>query len=430
MREDNGNAPMKIVHVNTNSAAGGAATVMSRLAGMQRAAGDQVSFVVGLDDSGDPDVHRFPFQRNSLRDHIDRRVRRYFNLLEAVSGNQYSFQPRIGALKRMEVIHGADVVHVHNTHGGYIHPAAIPQLSRSKPVVWTLHDQWTFTGHCACFVECDRWRDGCGNCPDLNLYPSILWDNTRVLWRRKRNAYRNARFTLTVPSRWMEGLLADSMLSHLPVQYVPNGVDPDVFRPSDRAAARAALGIPPDRFVVLFAANIGSNNPWKGFNYLCEALDRVAAARPADDLYLLVIGNKSGFGDFPFESRWEGSVQSEHVMAAYYNSADLFILPSIAENSPLTVIESLACATPVVAFDVGGVRELVAHRENGYLARYKDAEDLANGVLWVRGLDTASRQQLGERGAAFVRSRHTLRHQRVEFDNIYRELLPEGVREA
>jgi glycosyltransferase involved in cell wall biosynthesis len=414
---------MNILHVNTNESRGGAAKVARRLIDAQRTLGHTAKFLVGRRKTILPDVVTYPPSAGSLkRDRIIEYGLRILAILERRLGIQYCLRSPNWILRRMKIINDADLIHIHNLHGGYLNLWAVSELSRIKPVVWTLHDEWAYTGHCACTLGCDRWQTGCGKCPDLSIYPAISIDTTRSLWKIKSRSYARGNFTVTAPSNWLLRRVERSMLSGRPVMYIPNGVRSEIFYPRGREATREALGLPRDKRIVIFAANAGSRNPWKGYSYLVEALKKLTISQ-MPDLLLLAIGDNTSGVDIKTECRWEGRIEDENVMAAYYSAADVFVLPSMAENSPLTVIESMACGTPVVAFDVGGVPELIDHRSSGYIARYRDSDDLAEGIRWILDLDITTYRAMSEAGMKKVRENHMLDQTVNEYLDLYQSVI-------
>ena len=414
---------MKILHVNTDNGFGGAAKVAQRLMTHQRSLGHEVEMLVGYASRGSADVRQFPFPTGTARAWIYSRLRLPISAVEQFSGMQYQLRPPSSVFLNHPAVQRADVIHFHNTHGGFLNLNTVASTSRSKPVVWTLHDEWAFTGHCACTVGCRRWKEGCGSCPDLDLYPRIRVDTTALLWKLKDRAYANAgSIAISAPSKWLLDEVSESMLKGFHRYHVPNAIDPETFHQRDKAEARAALNLPQDRFVVMFAANLGTKNVWKGVNYLQDALAQLASDVGTKPL-LLIIGSDDPLPGLDLPSRCEGRVEGEAAMARYYAAADVFMLPSISENSPLTVIESLACGTPVVAFDVGGIGELVHHQKTGYLAKYRDAADLANGVRWIRGLDEHASERLATNGRRLISEGHTLELQTRAFDDVYQEAI-------
>jgi glycosyltransferase involved in cell wall biosynthesis len=239
--------------------------------------------------------------------------------------------------------------------------------------VWQLHDQWGLTGHVAYSLDCERWRRGCGTCPYLDEYPRLRNDTTALLYRLKDRVYSASRLTLVVPSRWMADIVAASpLLGRFPVRYIPTGIDLAVFKPGDRDEARRRLRLPLHRKIVFFAAaNI--NERRKGLHLLAEALRRLE-----DPPLLLVAG--SGTVARGIETRYLGSVLDEEVLADAYRAADVFAVPTLADVLTQTAPESIACGTPCVSFDRGGVIDVVRHLETGYQARFGDVDELANGL--------------------------------------------------
>src|SRR5919198_1169298 len=185
-----------------------------------------------------------------------------------------------------------DIVHCHNLHGGYFDLRALPWLSARVPVVLTLHDAWLLSGHCAHSFDCERWRTGCGHCPDLTIDPAIRRDATAHNWRRKREIFQNSRLYVATPSRWLMRKVEDSMLATGIVErrVIPNGVDLAVFRPSDGRASRAALGISDEALVILFAATAIRRNMWKDYATVQEAVGRASEALSGRPVVFLALG--------------------------------------------------------------------------------------------------------------------------------------------
>ncbi len=280
----------------------------------------------------------------------------------------------------------ADVIQFHNLHSNYFNIHLLPEIAAQKPVVWTLHDMWAFTGHCAYAFDCPRWQTGCGACPlltgtgrGLGYPPPTLFDRTRQVWRSKQSIYGSAPLHIVTPSVWLEKLVKESVLaSAASIQCIPNGLNLQTFQPLPQREARRELNLPPHDRVILFVAHKGKSYR-KGFPLLLQALERIPDTFAVT---LLTIGET---GRVPeqiehFTRHDLGSLTSEHDLARAYSAADIFVTPTLADNQPLVVIEALACGTPVVAFNVGGLQEMVHHMETGYLARSKDVGDLARGI--------------------------------------------------
>jgi glycosyltransferase involved in cell wall biosynthesis len=313
--------------------------------------------------------------------------------------------------------HRPEILHGHNLHGGYFDLRALPWLSRQVPFVLTLHDAWLLSGHCAHSFDCERWRIGCGHCPDLTIYPAVPRDATAENWRRKRAIYARSRLYVATPSEWLAKRVRASMLSEAAadLRVIPNGVDRTVFRPHPQAAARAELGIDRDRLVLLFAANGIRRNIWKDYRTLREAIALLAAQRPDLPLVLLGLGENS-----PPERIGEAQVRfvphqrDPVVVARYYQAADLYVHAARVDTFPTTVIEALACGVPVVATAVGGVPEQVRplsdRHATGILTPPGDPAALARAVGDLLG-DDALRRGLAANAAADAAARFDLERQ-------------------
>jgi glycosyltransferase involved in cell wall biosynthesis len=344
------------------------------------------------------------------------------SLTEALS-LQYLFLPSSWALLRHPWFRAADVVQLYNTHGGYFSHSVLGVASRRKPFVWRLSDMWPLTGHCCYSYDCDRWKSGCGSCPLLTDEPALRADRTALLWRAKQHIYAGANVTLVAPSRWIAGLAAQSpLVRHWPVEVIPNGLDLSLFRPINRAAAREVLGLPQDEAVVLFSS-VETRAYRKGGTFVAEAVNALKGKTRAP-FRLLVVGNRA--------CEWENAVgvpvtaidavKDDQLLATLYSAADLFVHPALADNLPNGVLESLACGTPVVAFDVGGVAEAVRPMETGYLARHTDAQDLAEGMKRLLD-DSGLRRRLGTRCREVAEAEYGMELQTQRFEALYQTVL-------
>lgn len=283
-----------------------------------------------------------------------------------------------------------DVIHCHNLHGAYFDLRELAPMSRRVPLAMTLHDEWTFTGHCAYGIGCERWRTGCGRCPDLTLYPAIPRDATRANWSAKRDIYRQSRLYVSTPSQWLMDRATVSILAEGAAGWrvIPNGVDRSVFRPGDRSAARARLGLSTEPFVLLFTANLARRSPFKDWETVSEAAVRAAAAVAGRSILCLALGDEGPTQRFENgELRFIPYRTDLAEIAAYYQAADLYLHAAKAENLPTTILEALATGLPVVATAVGGIPEEVrslAGAPGGWSGACAAAED-ATGVLIAPG---------------------------------------------
>lgn len=276
-----------------------------------------------------------------------------------------------------------DLVHAHNLHGDFFDLRALVPMSLDAPVVWTLHDTWALTGHCAYFIDCRRWETGCGACPDLRRAPAVRRDATAENWERKRRIYAMSRLAVVTPSRWLMDQVERSTLRPWRAEVIANGVDRSVFRPGDRAAARAELGLPQDALVCLYVAmSASAANPYKDVATVADAI-ALAAGQSEGRVVFVGLGGDARPGDDP-RFVYPGYVADARLMARYYQAADVLLHAAHAEVFGLAIAEALACATPVIATAVGGIPELVADGVNGWLVARGDSAAMARRLLELR----------------------------------------------
>ena len=273
----------------------------------------------------------------------------------------------------------AEILHFHGVHG-FINYLALPALTKSKSSVFTLHDMWCLTGHCAISYDCDRWKIGCGNCPYPNAIPPVLRDATHVEWKLKEEIYNNSNLIIVTPSKWLTEKAKQSLLSHFPIYHIPDGVDMETFKPLDSVYCRSLLGIPQSKKVLMFAA-VELNQFNKGGDLLLAALNSLPVSLKRE-LLLLLLGNK---GEALAEatdihSINLGYVNDDGLKAIAYSAADLFVLPSRAEAFGLVALESMACGTPVVSFRIGGLTDLIRPGITGSLAEPENAKELSDNI--------------------------------------------------
>ena len=361
-------------------------------------------------------------------------------LLEAYGIENFHFS----GSRRLLDLGGArpDIVHCHNLHGGYFDLRVLPRLSREVPVVATLHDAWLLSGHCAHSFDCERWRSGCGHCPDLSIYPSLKHDGTAYNWRRKQRIFAKSRLYVATPSAWLMRKVDESILAAGIVEsrVIPNGVDLGTFRPGDRARARAMLNIPADARVILFTGYGIRRNIWKDYETMRAAISRVAEQLRGENVLFIGLGEESPPERLrSAEFRFVGYVSDGEEVARYYQAADMYIHAAKVDTFPNSVLEALACGIPVVATAVGGIPEQVKplaglgagapevprhgpDEATGILVAAGDAEDMANSLLaLVR--DVGLRERLGANAQDDARERFDLEHQAQAYLTWYRELL-------
>jgi glycosyltransferase involved in cell wall biosynthesis len=400
---------LNVLHISESDAAGGAGRAAYKLHRGLNGLGHLSRMLVGRKVTRDADIR--PLKRNLVWRALDRASGQLLDLLSL----QYVFYPSSFGVLADEWFRSADVVQLHNLHGSYFGFSALPALTSRRPVVWQLHDQWGMTGHVAYSLDCERWRHGCGACPYLGEYPRLRRDTTSLLWRLKETVYDHSKLTLVVPSQWMSDLVAASpLLSRFNVRYIPTGIDLEVFRPGPQQEARRRLLLPLDRRIVFFAAaNI--NERRKGLHLLAEALRRL------DDPPLLLVAG-SGTVARGIETRYLGTVMDEEVLADAYRAADVFAVPTLADVLTQTAPESIACGTPCIAFDRGGVTDVVRHMQTGYSVRFGNIDSFAEGLRTLLG-DDELLARLGRRCREVAEQEFSVDVQVQRYAGLYEELV-------
>lgn len=281
----------------------------------------------------------------------------------------------------------ADVIHLHWINQGMLSLKNIEKiLTSGKPVVWTMHDMWPCTGICHHARECTHYHTECHNCPFIHG-GSKKKDLSTTIFRRKLKTYAQGKITFVAVSQWLEQEARKSrLLQDQNVVSILNPINTNLFKPRNKMDARRALKLPTDKQLLMFGAHKATNKR-KGMDYLVEACRILQQLHPefTANLGLIVIGGESDkVGDLislPIYSM--GYVNDTKILVELYNSADLYVTPSLEEAMGYTVMEAMACGTPCVGFNVGGIPEMIDHLHNGYIAQYKSSEDFANGIYWT-----------------------------------------------
>lgn len=277
----------------------------------------------------------------------------------------------------------ADIIHLHWVNQGYLSLNSIQKLlNMGKPVVWTLHDMWPFTGGCHYNGNCHEFLESCGHCPFLKN-PSVK----DLSWQQlatKKKIYKSANLHIVTCSKWLKSLASESTLfRNKPCTVIPNPIDTDFYHPMDKQECRAKLKLPADKKLLMFgAANI--NDPRKGIRYLVEALNLLHDNFPVlhDKLEVIIFG-KTKHGEhlnIPFKTHFMRYITNTKTLVQLYSAADAYVLPSLQDNLPNTVMEAMSCATPVIGFRIGGVPEMIEHEKSGYLSEVRNSLSLSNGI--------------------------------------------------
>jgi glycosyltransferase involved in cell wall biosynthesis len=303
-----------------------------------------------------------------------------------------------------------DIVLACNLHGGYFDLRALATLSQHIPVAIRPGDGWLATGHCAVPATCERWRSGCGRCPDLGRPPAVRHDLTRLNWLRKRRVYRSARWSVIAPSVWQQNRLDQSIVRHAQGSrhVIRNGVDQSIFHPGSQDDARQILGLPSGRLIGLVVANLGWHSPSKDFQTLRSALVGLLQRRGQTPIDILVIGGERSSETF-------GAVTVHHrphcgspgQLASYYQAADFLLNPTREETFSNVIAEAMCCALPVVASKVAAVPEIVRDGETGLLVAPTDVKELSV-ALGRLARDDALRRKISIAAAAYAKLEFSL----------------------
>lgn len=456
---------MRILLVSTSDIGGGAERSAWSLLNAYVAQGHKSWLAVGHKKSDDPDIVLIPNESSTSRwskmwDDMGMRLEqkapdspgiyRIASLARLLGNPRRWIDVRRGyenfhfpgTWRLLDLVDRPQIVHCFNLHGDYFDLRALSWMSTKAPVVVDLRDAWLLSGHCAHSFDCDRWKSGCGHCPDLNLYPALGRDGTAFNWRRKRDIYRASRLYVCSPSHWLMRKVEQSMLAPAIVQsrVIPTGVDLTIYQPGDKAAARRALDLPRDAKVLLFAANHLRRNVWKDYNTLEIAIARVGKQCDPGNIHLLALGEDSPDGKIgETQVHFVPNQADPKTVAMYYRAADIYVHAARADTFPRVVLEALACGIPVVATAVGGIPEQIrplqgfnstsersytAQEATGILTQPGDPEEMALGIERLLRNDSL-RHQLARNARADAVRRFDLQIQARCYIEWYRAILEE-----
>jgi glycosyltransferase involved in cell wall biosynthesis len=373
---------MRILHVSTHDRKGGAAIAAYRLHQGLLGCGQNSQMFVYFRRQNDKtirSVYEVPGktaqQSVRLSMWLNRRIKLHLRSQSVWSANLI---PSYVARQINEL--NPDIVHLHWVADGFLPISALSHIK--APIVWTLHDMWPFTGGCHYTGDCTRFQEACGRCPQLHSQREH--DVSQRILLQKHRHWQDLALNLIAPSQWMADEIRQSrVLSSKHIHIIPNGIDTTQYKPIDQQATRALLNLPQDKRLVLFGAVNSTSDPRKGFRHLREAMQFLSGE--LSNVCVMIFGASCTETDAQFEqpAYYLGQLHDYQSLVAVYSAADTYVAPSIQENLSNTVVEALACGTPTVAFDIGGMPSLIAHRRNGYLATPFDPRDLAQGIRWA-----------------------------------------------
>ncbi len=404
---------MNVLHINQSDISGGAAIASYRLHKSLLARNFDSYLLVGKTKISSPRINSVP-RKYFLEKQLNRLISPFgFNYINHIS----SFN-----IPKHIYYQNADIINFHNLHTGYFNYLAISLLTENKPAVLTLHDMWSFTGHCAYSYDCDRWKIGCGKCPYPNIYPAVARDNTRLEWKLKNWVYSRSNLNIVAPSNWLFEQAKQSMLNRFPIYHIPYGIDTEAYQPLNSEQCRLVLGIPTNKKVLMFAAE-SLKDSRKGGDLLIKALSNLPESLKAETILLTFgYGGESISETVGMTSINLGYVTSDRLKSIAFSAADLFVFPTRADNLPLVLQESIACGTPMVSFKVGGVPDLVRPGITGYLASPEDTNDFCNGIVQLLE-DKNLRNSMSQNCRAIALSEYSLEAQTKQYIDMYKNIL-------
>ena len=412
---------MRVLLVNTSEKTGGAAVAANRLMDALNNNGVKAKMLVRDKTTEDITVVSLPrsvklrwnflWERWCVFWHLHFSKLHLWEIDMATAGSD---------ITKLREFQEADVIHLSWINQGMLSLKSIRKILKSgKPVVWTMHDLWAATGICHYARGCNRYASACGNCP-LLPHKGGKHDLSAQIFSRKKALYHHGNIYFVSCSKWLEqqakksGLFVGQRITN-----IPNPIDTHVFCPQDKDEARLRSGLPADKHIILFVSQRVTDER-KGMKYFVDAIDKLIAKYPdmVNNTAIAILGGHSEEVTLSLPSYALGYVSDEKKIVNIYNSVDVFVLPSLEDNLPNTIMEAMACGVPCVGFKVGGIPEMIDHQKTGYVANYRDAVDLANGIHWM--LEEADREMLKQeclRKVSLCYSQHAVALKYIEVYN-------------
>lgn len=417
---------MRIVILNTFERTGGAAVAASRLREALRAEGEKVTMVVrdkqtaceqviGLNGSS---VQRllnkchFTWERLVIFLHNRCSKKDLFAVSLANSGSK---------LTQLPALQEADIIHIHWINQGFLSLNEIKAIGNlGKPIVWTMHDMWPCTGICHHARECNGYYSDCASCP-FTASPTLA----KSTLAKKKQIWDKLNVTFVTCSKWLQERTSHSVLmTDKKVLSIPNPIDTRIFTPKEQKTCREHFGLPKEKTLLLFGA-VKASDKRKGIEYMKAAVQLLVEKYPGwkENLELAIFGKSELDMQelFPVKVHQIPYITSEQEMIQLYNTADLYVTSSLEENLPNTIMEAMSCGVPCAGFNIGGIPEMIDHLENGYVATYKSADDLADGIHQL--LQQADFAQLKQKAREKVIRSYSFASVAKRYIDVYTQLI-------
>lgn len=404
----NGNVSKKIVFINLGSF-GSTGNIMKTLNKKATEKGFECFNIVPVDDSVD-----YRMNNILLGTKFSRRMSWRMSVATGLDGC-FSVFSTIKAIRKLKELK-PDIIHFHNLHYSYINiPLLINYVKKDNiPVIWTLHDCWSFTGHCPHFIyeKCDKWKTGCFHCPRYTSYPRSLYDNSKFMWKLKRKWFANINeMVIVTPSKWLKNQVEQSFLKDYSIKVINNGINLSVFNPS-KSDFRTKYNIEAQYIVLGVANGWGKQKGIDVFVNLAKMLD--------DSFQIVLVGTNDEIDkQLPKNIISIHRTQNQKELAEIYTAADVFANPTREDTFPTVNMESLACGTPVITFDTGGSPEII-DVTCGIVTKEKTAESMAEAIKNVCENKLFSAENCIERAKRFGNEKFI-----EEYMNLYQENIKE-----
>ncbi len=413
---------MKVLLINTSERTGGAAIACNRLMDALKNNGVKARMLVR-----DKQTDRLTV--TALHPSIMLPVKFIYERLVIFIHNRFNrknlFQVDIANtgtdITKLNEFKNADVIHLHWVNQGFLSLSNLDKIIHSgKKIVITMHDQWYFTGVCHYSGNCNKFQTSCSKC---DLLKGTFYDITQSTFNKKQNIYKDANITFVSCSKWLGNIAKTARLTQgHKVVSIPNAIDTDLFRPCDKVEARKKCNLPTDKKLILFSSQRITDKR-KGFELLVKACEIIKESNPslASHIGVVVLGGQSDVvqSQLPFQVFPISYVSDQQQIVSLYNAVDIYVTPSLQDNLPNTIVEAMSCGVPCVGFNVGGIPEMIDHKQNGYVAEYRNAKDFANGIEWT--LSQAQYSSLSESSRAkaeITYSQESVAHKYIEvYDN-------------
>ena len=389
---------MKIIHINTTDKKGGAAIVAWNLKKELEFNNHKVTMFV-----------RWKYSKDKNVVHIPKNFGQDFLIYFFANDLKFSKSDWILQTKQFKE---ADIIHCHNLHSNFFNLSTLIELSKIKPVVWTIHDLWPITGGCT-----DSFS--CRNLIKQHRLFYFLWDQTKYLKKGKKEIYSKCQnLNIVAPSNWMYQNLKRSVLKNHPLCSIPNGIDTKIFHKKSKTKSRNKLKLPTNKKIVLFVA-VKREDKLKGWKYVKRATNLFKQKN------VIFLGIGSGSKNL---KKSENILDREYikdpaVLAEYFSSADLLLSPSLADSFNLVNLEAMACGLPVVAFNTDAIPEIVLHKKNGYIAKYQKLNDLTKGINYILNMPDYQKRQFSNNCIVRVKTLYSLEKMTKNYLNLYEKLL-------